>query len=86
MCMTIPGTYPWALMEALKKLKLVQLISVGKVRSPLPCFHRLTYVDIEQTSPRIIPSSMSTHRAPTCFISSRSNPATSVPNSPQTEL
>ena len=86
MCMTIPGTYYWALMEALKKLKLVQLISVGKVRFPLPCFHCLTYTDIKQISPRIMPSSTPTHRAPTCFISSRSNPATSVPNSPQTEL
>jgi len=38
-------------MEALKKLKLVQLISTGKVRSPLPCFHCLTYMDIEQISP-----------------------------------
>ena len=38
-------------MEALKKLKLVQLISMGKVRSPLSCFHCVTYADIEQTSP-----------------------------------
>ncbi|EDR06883.1 uncharacterized protein LACBIDRAFT_294631 [Laccaria bicolor S238N-H82] len=35
-CVTSPGTYPTALqMEALKKLKLVQLISIGKT-SPLP--------------------------------------------------
>ena len=38
-------------MEALKTLKMAQLISIGKVRSPLPCFHCLTYADIEQTSP-----------------------------------
>jgi len=32
-CVTSPGSYPAALqMEALKKLKLVQLISSGKVR------------------------------------------------------
>ena len=31
-------------------MKMVQLISTGKVRFPLPCFHRLTYADIEQTS------------------------------------
>ena len=35
-CVTSPRTYPLALqMEALKKLKLVQLISMGKVCSPL---------------------------------------------------
>ena len=33
-CVTSPGTYPAALqMEALKKLRLVQLISTGKVYS-----------------------------------------------------
>jgi COP9 signalosome complex subunit 3 len=32
-CVTSPGNYPAALqMEALKKLRLVQLISTGKVR------------------------------------------------------
>ena len=35
-------------MQALKTLKM---ISMGKVRSPLPYFHCLTYVDIEQISP-----------------------------------
>ena len=37
-------------MEVLKTLKMVQLISMCKVRSPLPYFHLLTYADIEQTS------------------------------------
>ena len=35
-CATSPGNYPAALqMEALKKLRLVQLISTGKVRDML---------------------------------------------------
>ena len=51
-CVASPGTHPSALeMEALKKLKLVQLISMGKMSSALPCFHCLTYADIDQTSP-----------------------------------
>lgn len=50
-CVTSPGTYPSALqMEALKKLKLVQLISTGKI-SPLPKYTNPLLIRLFKNTP-----------------------------------
>jgi len=71
--LTCPGTYP------MESVRSVDIEGQGSV--PSPCFHCITYADIEQTSPlpeytpclsvgsrtpRTTPSSMPTHKAPNC--------------------